>query len=175
MLLTLLLACTGAQVKNSANAPFSVSGSAAVWAVSSENDADEGEAILLLSDGQSDCDALTKGNLLNDIDDTDIEGTGLMFAFMQEDAGSDFTGLWMSGYAYGSDGAERSMVMLPFADGFFYISYGWYYGVGSTTWVRIDKDDDKVSGEFASDYWSGSFSAENCGEWDEPERHRDSW
>ena len=127
--------------------------------------------MLLISDDTIDCDTLSKGSLFNDIEDVDLEGSGLIVGLFYDNngpgAGEDFTGLWMSGYAYGQ-GGERSMAMVPYSDGYYFVSYGWYYGIGNTTWLRIDDVGNNVTGTFSSDYWSGDFTATDCGTWNEP-------
>lgn len=71
----------------------------------------------------------------------------------------------MGGYSAAVDeSVQRAMMSLAFRDGFVYVLG--YYGGGS--WLRIDAmTDGAPSGEYNAVYWTGAFTAENCGEWQE--------
>lgn len=177
-MLLLLLGCgEGASIDVKAGAPFTLQGKHALWAESEANTTHGGQAALVITDTAIGCGALTNYNLFDDFDRFSLEGSGLLFALFF-DAGRDglagFEGLWMTGYAYGND-AERQMAMLTYSDGFLYLNYAWYYGLSGGTWLQIDAVGDTVTGSFASDYWSGTFRATNCGKWDEGGGGRDSY
>jgi len=150
--------------------PFDISKARSVlWAQDPDTDEYEGMAALVISEQAMDCEALTTRNLYNNLDQLMFEGQGLMFLIEYDSWGNDaqpqdFEGLWMSGYAYGQ-GGERSMFPMAFSDGFLYFLGGWY-GMGSTSWLDIVAyASGGVSGNYSTEYWSGDFHAENCGEW----------
>jgi hypothetical protein len=162
----------------------------AVWVTDPDNDRRDGNAVLILSSNPLDCDTVTEVDDEWEMVQTLGEGNGLMFFFEYDnyqtggggdddveeevlddqapspaDPGEDWEGLWMGGYGMAADeSVQRSMASLAFHDGFVYVLD--YYGGGS--WLRIDTmTDGAPAGEYNAVYWTGTFAAENCGEWQE--------
>jgi hypothetical protein len=184
-LVSLLVGCGG--VSNSKDAPFEIGRLVGqLFTVDPDVESRSREAVLVLSDEELGCAKLTD-NLYSSLDAAVGDGKGLLFLLEhdsnQEGAGLEWSGLWMSGYGYSeSDGTERSLRAMSFADGFVYIDYGSYYGFGETTWLQIDTaTDTEIAGDFNTTNWEGSFSAEYCGAWTVPPRdtrdtdYWDSW
>ena len=174
LLATVITGCSDGRgtIHTTGDPPFEISQAKSVlWAQDPDTDEYEGMAALVISDQAMDCEALTRRNLYYDLDELMLEGQGLMFILEYDSWGSnaqpqDFEGLWMTGYAYGHGGG-RLMYPLAFSDGFLYFLGGWY-GMGSTSWLDIVAyASGGVSGSYSTEYWSGDFHAENCGDWAE--------
>lgn len=184
-----LLSCDGgesgkADVSEDSHAPWSMDGlRTALFVGEIDEDGEYGEAYILLSTEELDCD---------DMEDDDFEelfygssdaGTGLLIVLRYDDDddsldddASAFEGLYLGGYSYSyEEEVSRASMIAAFNDGYLYL-IGGYYGGGS--WVRIDdagEEGDHVKGEFYTTFWWGDFSATNC-EMDVREsRSYDSW
>ena len=176
-LLVLALGCTSdsgsASIENGDNAPWEFSNPKAVlWTTDPDTDGRSGDALLLLTTADTDCDTLTE-NFGDDELSVLGEATGLAFVLefwrdRERSTEPDWTGLYMGmDYDLASGGdEERNMGAIAFHAGSAYI-LSFYFGGG--TWLRIDRaDDEAVAGEFFATHWWGSFAAEPCGPWDEP-------
>ena len=151
------------------------------WVTDPEND-NEGYAMLLLTDAELDCDALTGVDTEADLMTALSAADGLIFTLELESAGtivevgdtagpeataraadSAWLGLWMSGYSFSFDGEdERYMNLLAFHDGMAY-PLGYY---GGASWLRIDDmSSGAPAGEFNAIWWMGVMDATDCGEW----------
>ena len=85
-LLLLLGACDRDTVKQSEDAPFDLSApSAVLWGVDPQNDGEDGFALLVIADGDIDCDSLSAENRYYDFEDFSFEGRGLVFALAYQD------------------------------------------------------------------------------------------
>ncbi len=152
------------------NPPFEISKATSVlWAEDPGNTPREGWAVLIISDEQLGCDAITSQDFYWNLDEVVLEGQGLMFLLGFDSYGTsgttlDWEGLWMSGYAFGSD-ADKALYTFAFSDGFLYF-LGGYYGMGDSSWLDVVAyASGGVSGSYSSDYWSGDFHADHCGDW----------
>jgi hypothetical protein len=161
-----------ASIENGEYAPWEFSSAKSVlWTTEPGTNGRSGEALLLLTTADTDCDGLTE-TFGEDSFQVLGDATGLAFALMYwRDTGRltepDWTGLYMGmNYDLGSGGDdEQGMGVLAFHAGNAYVLS--YYGSGA--WLRIDRaDQDAVEGEFFATHWWGSFAAEPCGPWDEP-------
>jgi hypothetical protein len=169
----------GNSIETRGDPPFEIASARSVlWAQDPETSSEEGEAALVISDDEMGCEAITAQNMYYDIEEVMLEGQGLMFVLEYDSWGSaeqplDWEGLWMTGYGMGG-GAERMMYPLAFSDGFLYF-LGGYYGIGDSSWLRIDTwAEDGVRGSYSTEYWSGNFDAQNCGDWAPYEPHWDT-
>lgn len=147
-------------------APWEMGDYASVlWATDPDNDRRDGDAVLLLSEEPTDCEAMTSIESEWQMWEMVGNGDGLLFYFSYwNDSGdAEWDGLWFGGYGMSVDGeSERSMGSMAFHDGYIYVLS--YYGGGA--WVRIDSMvGDAPSGEYSAVHWSGAFEAENCGDW----------
>ncbi|MFH1468203.1 MAG: hypothetical protein ABIO70_27700 [Pseudomonadota bacterium] len=175
-----LAACNkGNSIHTRGDPPFEISSAKSVlWAQDPDTDTQEGMAVLVISEDDLGCDAITAHNMYYDLEDAILDGQGLMFV-LEYDSWSgfqgtlDWEGLWMTGYGYGGD-AERMMYPLAFSDGFLYM-LGGYYGIGDSSWLMVDAwATGGVSGSYSTEYWSGDFHAENCGDWAPYQSHWDT-
>jgi hypothetical protein len=171
LLVLALTACdSDSDITTHGDPPFAIDKATSVlWAEDPGNTQRDGWAVLIISDETIGCDAITSQDFYWNLDDIVLEGQGLMFLLEFDTWGSssatlDWEGLWMSGYAYGND-AERSLYSFAFSDGFLYY-LGGYYGMGATSWLNVVAyASGGASGSYSTEYWSGDFHADHCGEW----------
>lgn len=140
------------------------------WVTDPDNDEEDGEGILILSSATIGCAKLTDSNL-GWLDELVLEGSGMLFLLEYDswgdDAhGEDWEGLWVTGYAYSGTRGERLMRDFVFQDGFLYM--GAYYGMFNDSWLQVDSDQGGLTGSYSAEHASGSFEAQNCGDWTEP-------
>lgn len=184
LLVGTLCGCGGdgsADVKSTTTAPFELSGKTALFATDPGNTYDDGSAVLLVSDNSLDCESLTSNAIGDGLDEVVLEGEGVLFLLSYDHYDGavtdfDFTGLWMAGYAYNADSSsEKSMGAVAYSDGFVYLNYAMYYGF-TGDWLRIDSlSSSTVKGAFSTVWWSGDFSAKNCGDWTASAPRDTSW
>lgn len=183
-----LLACRGegSTVESESDAPFPLDRvRATLWGVGPENDAEEGAALLLLSDSEKSCSDMSSAPLGDDVDFDSLfgfidQGSGLMFMLKYEDYASgdsepasasdaNYEGLW-TGLMYRSSAdsqMSRNLYALGFSDGFVFLIDGYYGYLGSDTWLRVDElSGSTVSGTYHTVWWKGDFEAEYCGAWE---------
>lgn len=180
LLVPMLAGCKLTRTQN--DAPFRLGRLVGqVWATDPDNTDESREAILVLSNAELPCADLTQ-NMYRELDNAIGEGQGVLFILDQdrwdeEGEGSlSWEGLWMAGYGYSTEDGDRGMQSLSFSDGFVYYDFASYYGLAGGVWLQIDEAGaDGVSGSFSTTYWSGSFSAQDCGAWEEPIDTWDSW
>lgn len=172
MLALWLMACNSNAPTSSADAPFDISKLASErWIIDPRTDGEDGTAILVLSTEELPCGALSTAG--DDLDELVLNGQGLLFmleygSWGDQEHGEDWSGLWMGGYGYSAERGARNMMSLAFSDGFIYFLDGYYSGYfGSSTWVNIETAGESVSGDYNTNFWSGSFEADSCGEWEE--------
>lgn len=136
-----------------------------------QGDEGAGQAFLILSDGDLECDELLDQlngiySLLysyeEDIFYQDSNGLMAVFAWSHyddEDAG--YEGIYTtSGYAYSEEGdLERQMLSLLFGEGVMWFTYYGTPGVAEIT----EHSDKEVSGTIRTTLFDASFTAENCG------------
>jgi len=160
--------------------PFEIEqASTVLWAEDPGNTQGEGWAVLIISDDPISCDAVTSQDFYRNLDEVVLEGQGLMFLLGFDSWGGasqtlDWEGLWMSGYAYGSN-TERGLYSFAYSDGFVYF-LGGYYGMGDSSWLDVVAyASGGVSGGYSTEYWSGDFHAEHCGDWAGAPADTDIW
>jgi len=175
VLVALALSCASdpgqADIGNGDHAPWEFSSpSAVLWTEDPYTDGESGEALLLLTTGETDCDALT-GSFAEDSLAVLGRGTGLAFFVsydLQREASvePDWTGFYMGqDYDLPSHGQNvRFMGVLAFHEGTAYILGS---DEGGGAWLRLDRaDDEAVEGSFYAVHWWGGFTADDCGPWD---------
>jgi len=163
--------CQGTSIETVGEPPFELKDiQATLWVMDADNDNGDGEAVLLITEGDMSCSSFKTISGLWDFDELIYTGDGLVFVLAYDSWGAraptGWEGLWMSGYAYDSaNSRERAMYSYAFSEGFLYRLSGYYsYISGNYHWLEIASvTGDEVSGTFQSGWWSGSFAAENCG------------
>ncbi|MBN1334895.1 MAG: hypothetical protein JXB39_02940 [Deltaproteobacteria bacterium] len=176
-LLLLILGCApdpdSASIENGDHAPWLFeSARSALWTVDPLTDGRLGEALLLLTTEETDCDALTEAFGTDSLAVFGQE-TGLAFflSYRLDRASSsdpDWTGFYMGqDYDIGSDGEDQRYVgVLAFRDGVAYILGS---DEGGGAWLRVRRaDEEVVEGSFYAIHWWGDLSAEVCGPWEDP-------
>ena len=173
LLLVTLMACSAPKGgKGSASshddAPFALDEfQSALFIGLADDDYEWGEGYLVLSTEELSCDDLDDEGYYNVL--FDPVGSGLFYYLMWENERPErenlyvgFEGLYMGGYSYSDElEAGRASGVIVFHEGYYYVLSG-FYSAGS--WLRLDRvTEGTVNGDFNTEYWTGSFKAENCG------------
>lgn len=173
LLLMALMACPAGKggsgsASSDENAPFALNKfDSALFFGEVDEDGEWGEGYLLLSTEEVSCDDIGDDEFYDIL--TDPIGSGLLFLVQwyredpeDEDPLSGFEGLYLGGYGYNyEEEAARVSLAVAFHEGYYYILSGYYSG-GS--WIRFDQvSESAAEGEFDTEYWSGTFDADNCG------------
>ncbi|MCB9745789.1 MAG: hypothetical protein H6740_24655 [Alphaproteobacteria bacterium] len=153
-----------------------------VFTVSPGSRARDGYALLVLSNGELGCADVHAPSFGGELTESLAAQEGLLFVMFYTDRGDPreadpWSGLWMSDTTVGED--ERNLGIYVMHEGFLSrITSGWY-GLGGDGWLDMDYSAAQVTGRYATDLWSGSFEAVNCGAWADPvdtgERDTDRW
>ncbi len=172
----------GAGVSTGNAAPWEMgSFQSALFATDPDNDSENGDAVLMLSTAEVSCNQLLQLEDWWDLDELTLEGSGIFFVMEYDHDGGgrfddpeDWAALYMSGYGYNYDkDMETYLATMAWNDGYLYLM-GYYSG---TSWLRITQaTESQVSGEYFATYWTGSFSATDCGDWrEEDNRPHDTY
>jgi hypothetical protein len=147
------------------NAPFSLSDARVLFTPDANNDGGSAVGVLMVTTGSLSCDELATavgdGSLVDAVDES-----ALVFTLQQYAGDPDasplngFSGLWM-GYGY-ANGAERNLYAEFIHDSTVH-TLSQPYETGGNTWLDIETSSNTgLTGSFASDFWSGRFTAIRC-------------